>query len=78
MKLVREEWVDRGNKMHTFLSFMEFRWSWMIDALFFRIIKHLSASFVNAFLRHGDFDDRSQVGESGWNRMERFYRILVC
>jgi len=41
--------------MQTFLSFMEFRWSRMIYALFFGIIEDLSASFVNAFLRHGDF-----------------------
>lgn len=64
--------------MQTFLSLMELRRSWMIDALLFRIIKHLSTSFVNAFLRHGDFDDRSQVGEPGWNRMECFYRSVIC
>ena len=64
-------------KIQTFLSFMEFGWSWVIDTRFFSIFKRLATSLVNAFLSHNDLTiGRGLAGRSG-RRVERLERSMV-
>lgn len=64
-------------KIQTFLSFMEFGWSWVIDTRLFSIFKRLATPLVNAFLSHNDLTIGRGLAGRGWTRVERLERSML-